>query len=292
MKRTTKQKLTPYMFVLPNLLVFGIFIIYPAFYGLYISFTEWDIISSPNFVGISNFINIFNNPNFLDTLQRTFIYVGISVPLMFVLALVLAIGLDKKIKGRGAFRAIFYMPAMLSFIIIGVSWKWILGDNFGIVNYILEYFGLQTVSWLTTPTLAFIIVILVTVWARAGYFMVIFLAGLQSISNIYYEAAEIDGASKWQQFIHITLPMLKPTSLVVLVLSTISVFKMFDLIIALTQGGPGRATTFLVQDIYLMAFDRGNLGLASAMSVVLFVILSILTIIQFKVSARGGNAYE
>ncbi|MFW5873736.1 MAG: carbohydrate ABC transporter permease [Bacillota bacterium] len=292
MKRTTKQKLTPYMFVLPNLLVFGIFIIYPAFYGLYISFTEWDIISSPNFVGISNFINIFNNPNFLDTLQRTFIYVGISVPLMFVLALVLAIGLDKKIRGRGAFRAIFYMPAMLSFIIIGVSWKWILGDNFGIVNYILEYFGLQTVSWLTTPTLAFIIVILVTVWARAGYFMVIFLAGLQSISNIYYEAAEIDGASKWQQFIHITLPMLKPTSLVVLVLSTISVFKMFDLIIALTQGGPGRATTFLVQDIYLMAFDRGNLGLASAMSVVLFVILSILTIIQFKVSARGGNAYE
>lgn len=292
MKRSTKQKLTPYMFVLPNLLVFGIFIIYPAFYGLYISFNKWDIISKPSFVGLSNFINIFNNPTFLDTLRRTFIYVGISVPLMFTLALVMAIGLDKKIKGRGAFRAIFYMPAMLSFIIIGVSWKWILGDNFGIVNYILELIGMQPISWLTTPTLAFAIVILVTVWARAGYFMVIFLAGLQGISGVYYEAAEIDGASKWQQFVHITLPMLKPTSLVVVVLSTISVFKMFDLIIALTQGGPGRATTFLVQDIYLMAFERGNLGLASAMSVVLFVILSILTIIQFKVSARGGNAYE
>ena len=292
MKRSTKQKLTPYLFVLPNVLVFAIFIIYPAFYGLYISFTKWDIISSPDFIGISNYINIFNNPQFLDTLKRTFIYVGFSVPIMFVLALTLAIGLDKKIRGRSAFRAIFYMPAMLSFIIIGVSWKWILGDNFGVLNYILEAIGLQPISWLTTPTLAFIVVILVTVWARAGYFMVIFLAGLQGISSIYYEAAEIDGASRWQKFRHITLPMLKPTSLVVLVLSTITVFKMFDLVIALTQGGPGRATTFLVQDIYLMAFERGNLGLASAMSVVLFVILSILTIIQFKVSARGGSAYE
>lgn len=292
MKRSTKQKLTPYLFVLPNVLVFAIFIIYPAFYGLYISFTKWDIISNPNFVGISNYINIFNDPQFLDTLRRTFIYVGASVPLIFILSLALAIGLDKKIKGRSAFRAIFYMPAMLSFIIIGVSWKWILGDNFGIINYVLELIGLQPISWLTTPTLAFIVVILVTVWARAGYFMVIFLAGLQGISDIYYEAAEIDGASRWQKFRHITLPMLKPTSLVVLVLSTITVFKMFDLVIALTQGGPGRATTFLVQDIYLMAFERGNLGLASAMSVVLFVILSILTILQFKASSKGGNAYE
>lgn len=137
-----------------------------------------------------------------------------------------------------------------------------------------------------------LVVILASVWARAGYYMVMFLAGLQGIPEVYYEAAKIDGASRWQQFWRITLPLLKPTSLVVLVLCSIESFKVFDLIVTLTTGGPGRATTFLVQDIYRWAFQRGDLGYASAMSVVLLLILGLLTVFQFRLTGIGGDAYE
>ncbi len=287
-----KRLLTPYLFVLPNVLIFLIFVVFPAIYGLVLSFTKWDVISDPVFVGLKNYISIFSSESFWDTTRKTFIYVFAVVPWTFVTSLALALLLDMKIRLRSVMRALFYIPSMLSAVVIGVSWRWILGDNFGVINYLLERAGFKSVGWLTTPSWTMFVVILVSVWARAGYYMVIFLAGLQSISSVYYEAARIDGASVWQQFWQITLPLLKPTSLVVVVLTGIEAFKVFDLIVVMTTGGPGKATTFLVQDIYRWAFERGDLGYASAMSVVLLLILGLLTAVQFGIAERGGNAYE
>lgn len=287
-----KRQLAPYLFVLPNVLIFLIFVVFPALYGLGLSFTRWDVISDPIFVGVNNYISIFTSESFWETTQRTFVYVLSVVPLTYVISLALALLLDTKIKLRTVMRSFFYIPAMLSAVVIGVSWRWIFGDNFGIINYLLETVGGNPVGWLTTPTWAMVLVIAASVWARAGYYMVIFLAGLQGIPEVYYEAARIDGASVFQQFRQITLPLLKPTSLVVVVLCSIETFKVFDLIVTLTTGGPGRATTFLVQDIYRWAFQRGDLGYASAMSVILLLILGLLTAIQFSISQRGGSAYE
>ncbi|RCW55393.1 carbohydrate ABC transporter permease [Halanaerobium sp. ST460_2HS_T2] len=287
-----KKKIAPYLFILPNLIIFGIFIVFPALFGFYVSFTEWDVLTSPEFIGLGNFIKLFQSAEFWTILSRTLIYVFSVVPITFGLSMVLAIILDRNIKAKGFFRAIFYLPTMLSFIVIGVSWRWILGNNFGILNYLLDLAGMAPVNWLTNARTATIMVIFATVWARVGYFMVMFIAGLQGIPGVYYEAAEIDGASKWQQFRHITFPLLKPTSLVVVVLSTIQAFKMFGLIKVMTTGGPGDSTTYLVQEIYQQAFQVGDMGYASAMSVMLFIILGLLTIVQFKVSNRGGNAYE
>lgn len=280
------------MFLLPNLLVFGIFIIIPALSGFYYSLTEWDVITQPEFVGLENFRKILTDSGFWQITGRTFIYVFSVVPLTVVVSLALAMALNREIKAKGALRAMFYLPTMLSFIVIGVSWRWILGNNFGILNYILESSGFQPVSWLTRTVSATAMVILASIWARTGYFMVIFLAGLQGISDMYYEAATIDGAGTTQKFRRITLPLLTPTTLVVIVLDTIQAFKMFGLIKVMTEGGPGRDTTYLVQAIYEEAFQRSRMGSAAAMSVVLFFIMAILTLIQFRVSRKGQSVYE
>lgn len=285
-------KLAPYMFLLPNLLVFGVFIIVPALSGFYYSLTEWDVISTPEFVGFENFAKILTSSRFWETTVRTFIYVFSVVPLTVVASLTVAMLLNREIKAKGTLRALFYLPTMLSFIVIGVSWRWILGNNFGILNYILDTVGLQPINWLTQTFSATVMVILASIWARTGYFMVIFLAGLQGIPEMYYEAAVIDGASRGQKFRFITLPLLTPTTLVVVVLDTIQAFKMFGLIKVMTEGGPGRDTTYLVQAIYEEAFQRSRMGSAAAMSVVLFFIMAILTLVQFRASRKGQSAYE
>ncbi|HPT82722.1 MAG TPA: sugar ABC transporter permease [Limnochordia bacterium] len=290
--KSKRLQLIPYLFILPNVVIFLVFVVVPALYGFALSFTRWDVISEPVFVGVGNYISIFTSSSFWETTQRTLVYVLTVVPLTYVVSLLLALLVDSNMRLRTLMRAFFYVPAMLSAVVIGVSWRWIFGDYFGIINYFIERYGGTPINWLTTPGWAMLVVILASVWARAGYYMVMFLAGLQGIPEVYYEAAKIDGASRWQQFWRITLPLLKPTSLVVLVLCSIESFKVFDLIVTLTTGGPGRATTFLVQDIYRWAFQRGDLGYASAMSVVLLLILGLLTVFQFRLTGIGGDAYE
>ena len=280
--------LTPYLFVLPNFLIFFIFIVVPAVFGFYYSLTEWDGLGEKTFVGLKNFKTILTSEEFWEAFQRTSIYVIIMVPLIFVVSLFLANILIKELKFKGLFRAIFYWPTMISFIIVGVTWKWILGDNFGIINYILSMFNLEPIQFLTNSFFANFSVILASVWCRAGFYMVMFIAGLQSIPVSYYEAAEIDGATSSQRFRHITMPLLKPTSFLVLILAMIDSFKAYALVSSLTEGGPNGATTYLVQSIYEYGFEKYELGYASALSVVLFFILSILTVFQFKLN-KGGE---
>ncbi|WP_158321060.1 carbohydrate ABC transporter permease [Lederbergia ruris] len=283
-----KRQLAPYLFVLPNFLIFFIFIVVPAFVGLFYSFTDFDGLSDINFIGFENYQKAFTSSEYWKIFGNTFIYALAVVPLIFVCSLGIANLLIKEIRAKGFFRAIFYWPTMISAIIVGLTWKWIFGDSFGIVNYLLESIGLTPIKWLSDPFFAKISVIIGTVWARIGFFMVIFMAGLQSIPTSYYEAAQIDGASRFKMFWNITVPLLKPTSLLVLILLLIESFKQYPLVLALTGGGPAKETTFLVQYIYEYSFEKGELGYASAMSVILFFVIAIFTIIQFKWT-RGGR---
>lgn len=282
------RQIAPYLFVLPNFLIFFIFIVVPAFVGLIYSFTDFDGLSEMNFIGFENYKEVFTSPQYWTIFGNTFIYSFAVVPLIFTCSLGIAVLLIKEINAKGFFRAIFYWPTMISAIIVGVTWKWIFGDSFGIINYLLVTAGLEPVQWLSDPFFAKVSVVIGTIWARVGFFMVIFMAGLQSIPTSYYEAAQIDGASKSRIFWSITLPLLKPTSLLVLILALIESFKQYPLVLALTGGGPGKETTFLVQYIYEYGFEKGELGFASAMSVVLFLVIAIFTIIQFKWTKGGA----
>jgi alpha-1,4-digalacturonate transport system permease protein len=283
-----KSTIAPYLFVLPNLIIFFVFIVIPAILGLLYSFYEYDGLNPMTFIGLDNYLDIFKNMEFWSTLGKTAIYAAIVVPLIYGIALIIASLLIQEVRFRGLFRAIYYWPTMISFIIVGLTWKWIFGDAFGIVNYLLTWIGLEPIAFLSSSFWANIVVIIATVWSRVGFFMVIFIAGLQAIPADYYEAGRLDGASKLRLFWSITLPLLKPTSLLVIMLSLIDAFKAFPLMFALTGGGPGKETTFIVQYIYEVGFTKQELGLASAMSVVLFAIIGIFSALQFRLSKGGA----
>lgn len=283
-----KLQLTPYLFVLPNLMIFTIFIVIPTFLGFYYSFHDYDGLNPMSFVGIDNYSEIFSNKRFWSTLGNTGIYAAVVVPLIYAMALLVAILLVQNIRFKGFFRSIFYWPTMISFIIVGLTWRWIFGE-LGIINAVLDMFNQETVTFLADSFFAKVIVILAAVWSRLGFFMVIFVAGLLAIPKDYYEAIYLDGASRFRAFLSITLPLLKPTTLLVVMLSTIEAFKAYPLMFALTGGGPNRATTYIVQYIYETGFVRQELGMASAMSVVLFIIIIIFTALQFRLSKGGEN---
>lgn len=281
------QTLAPILFMLPNILIFGIFIVIPAFQGLRMSFMKWGVFTSKEFVGLQNFRNLFNDEVFWITFKNTLVYSFCTVLCLLVSSLFLALLLSRnKVKGEKAFRATFYIPALLSLIAVGIAWRFILGDEMGIINYILNSTGNEPIGWLTNGSIAMLSVILVTVWAQSGYYMIMFIAGLQAIPIELYEAAKIDGASAFQSFKKITIPMLKSTILVVLVLATIQSFKAYELIVTMTKGGPGYATKFVVQQVYQVAFIEDRFGYASSMSMVLMAVIAAFTLIQFKLTGK------
>lgn len=259
--------------------------------GLRLSFMDSGIFTGSYFVGLDNFKMLFQDEVYWITFKNTIVYSVFTVLLMMVVSLVLAMLLSKSaVKFESGFRAIFYIPALISMIAVGISWRFILGDEMGIFNYILSVFDKGPVGWLTNQTLAMANVIMVSVWAQSGYYMVMYIAGLQAIPVELYEAAEIDGANRWDKFKRITIPMLRSTILVVLVLATIQSFKAYELIITMTKGGPGYATKFVVQQVYEVAFLEDRLGYASAMSIMLMLVIGLFTIIQFKITKNGEGS--
>jgi alpha-1,4-digalacturonate transport system permease protein len=296
MKQRTKgnfhQTAAPLLFLLPNIVIFGTFIIIPAVQGLRMSFTEWGVFTTPRFIGLDNFKELIADEVFWKTFANTLSYSFFTVSLIMIYALALALLLYKNtIKGEKAFRSLFYIPSLLSMITVGIAWRFILGDEMGIINYLIRASGGSGVRWLTDSKLAMVSIIGVSIWAQAGYYMVILIAGLQAIPLDLYEAAKIDGSSTPRTFISITLPLLKSTLLVVLVLATITSFKAYELIAVMTKGGPGYATKLIVQQVYQVAFLEDRMGYASAMSIVLMLIISLFTVVQFKVSGRDQD-YE
>lgn len=288
-KEKLKRSLAPYLFVLPNFVIFLTFIVIPAFVGFVYSFHEYDGLNEMEFLGLQNYAAVLANGEFWASLGRTGLYAAVVVPGIYALSLGIALLLIREVRLKGLFRASIYWPTMISYIIVGLTWKWILGDSFGILNHILNTVGFGSIGWLTDPFYANLSVIIATLWSRVGFFMVIFIAGLQSIPVDMYEASSLDGASRWRTFRDITLPMLKPTSLLVFMVALIDAFKAYPLMFALTGGGPGKETTFIVQYIYEIGFSKQELGMASAMSVILFVIIGAFTALQFRLSKGGAD---
>ena len=286
--KSFERKIFPYLMLAPTLLVFGVFLFYPALNGVWISLTKWDGVNPQKFIGFQNYLKLAADKNFWESFANTLLFTAFSVQLIYAAALGLAVLLTGEIKGSNFFRAVFYWPTMISSIVVGLTWRFLLGEDFGVVNYLLTLMEKSPVKWLTDARNAMMVIILVTVWSMAGYYMVMFVSGIKGISQTYYEAARIDGGGAWQQFWYITLPLLKPTSLLVIVLSTINVIKTYPLVFALTQGGPAGATKFMVQTIQETGFEKSQMGYASAMTMVLFLVLSMFTSVQFKVN-RGGE---
>jgi len=278
----------PYLFVLPNLLIFTTFIVIPMITGFVYSFHEYDGLNPMEFVGMDNYKELFTNGEFWTALGKTALYALIVVPLIYCLSLAVAMMLIQPLKWKGLFRSVFYWPTMISYIIVGLTWKWIFGD-FGVLNYFLTLFGIEPVHFLSDSFFANGSVIIATAWSRLGFYMVIFMAGLQAIPTDFYEAARLDGASKLRVFRSITLPLLKPTTVLVIMLSLIEAVKAYPLLFALTGGGPGKETTYVVQYIYETGFAKQELGMASAMSVLLFILISLFTALQFRLSKGGAD---
>ncbi len=287
-KMQFKIAITPYLFILPFMILLLTFGFIPAISGLFYSLLDWDVLTSQGFIGLDNFYSVLKDARIITSLLHTFVYVIITVPALILVSLTLAYLMVRKIWCKGIFRAIIYWPTMVSFIVVGFSFKWLFGEDFGLINYIITSLGGDAVNWMTNSFYATLTVMGATVWSRAGFYMVIYISGLQSIPTMYYEAAEIDGANKGQTFLKITMPNLKPTTVMVFILSIIDVFKMYPLVLSLTGGGPGRKTTFVVQTIYEFGFVKMDMGRASALSVILFAIVAVLTLIQFG-ATKGGR---
>ena len=286
------QILAPLLFLLPNMFIFLVFIIVPAFQGLRMSLMDWGVFTDPVFIGFRNFAELLQDSVFWVTFVNTIVFSVSVVGLMVVSSLILALLLKRNtLTGERVFRAVFYIPSLLSMIAVGIAWRFILGDEMGVMNYLMRSMGGTGVAWLTSGRLAMMSVIFVSVWAGSGYYMVIFISGLQAIPTELYEAARIDGSSSWNTFWLITIPLLKSTLLVVVVLGTIASFKAYELIFAMTKGGPGYATKFIVQQVYQVAFMEDRMGYASAMSIILMLLIGFFTALQFAFSGKD-QSYE
>lgn len=278
-----RQLIYGYLFLLPNLAGFIILTFIPVIVSLVLSFTDWDGFSIPNFIGIKNYINMFKDETFRISFGNNIYYTVGSVPATIILGLVLAILMNNKVKYIGIFRTIYFMPYITAAVAVSVVWGAIYHPTMGPVNSFLRSMGISNLpQWTASVTWAMPSVIIMSIWKSCGYYMVLFMAGLQGISKEYYEASEIDGATRWKQFANITLPMLSPTTFFVTVMGIINSFMVFDQIYIMTEGGPGRATNVLVYHIYRESFQNYNLGYASAMAYFLFVIIMVVTLLQFR----------
>ncbi|TDW28283.1 carbohydrate ABC transporter membrane protein 1 (CUT1 family) [Rhizobium azibense] len=293
----------PWVFLLPNLLAVLFFSLLPVAINIFYSITGSDRLypSERPFIGSGNYETLFDCTNYFDAstcssdlfwraLRNSLVFVPIQVICMIGVALLAAVCLNREIRGRGFFRAVFFFPVMLSPVVVALTWQWILQRN-GALNGILTWLGLSPVNWLVFPNTAFFWSVFVTVWAHMGFYTIILLAGLQSIPRDVYEAAKMDSATNWRVFTRITLPLLKPVLLVVFVLCVIRSVQTFDELYVLTGGGPGSATMLIVQYIYEVGFavQPRNFGLAAAASLLLGVVLLIFTGLQLRLSRNSQH---
>lgn len=281
-----RQRSTPYVFIAPNLALFSVFVFFPLVYAAYISLHEWSLIDTPTYVGAKNYGRLFNDPQFWQSLQNTVIFSVVTVPTSLFLGLVVAIGLNRELATRTLLRSLYFLPVVVSSVATAVIAAWLFNDNYGVINELLKRAGAGPVAWLSTPRWALPSIILTTLWVRIGFCMVVYLAALQSISPSYYEAARIDGATRLQLFRYVTWPLLRPTTFLLLILNVIYSFQVFDLIFVMTGGGPGFSTTMIVQYIYQQAFAASEMGYASAMGMVLFVLILLFTLVQWRINRR------
>lgn len=291
-RRKIRENIVAYSFILPNFLGFAVFTLGPIIFAVYLAFTKWNGSGPITFIGIKNFRDLITDNLFLVALKNTLIYCAAVVPFTVISSLFLAVLLNQKIFGRNFFRTVNFFPYVASLVAVAVVWNMLFNPDKGPVNQLLAFLGIpddKLPRWAADKHWALFTVILFSVWKNTGYYMIIYLAGLQSISSQLYEAATLDGASKWQQFKYVTVPQLRPTTFFVVVMLTIQSFKVYDQIYMITQAGPGTATLVLVYHIYNTAFIDWDLGYASAVAMVLFLLVLVVTLIQFRGEKRYAN---
>ncbi|SER56286.1 sn-glycerol 3-phosphate transport system permease protein [Gracilibacillus ureilyticus] len=283
----TKSFLKGVLFLLPSIILFSVFLFYPLFKTIYLSFFLTDSSGATTvFVGMNNFKAIFTSPLFLKSLEVTFLFVLYTVPGTVIVSLFLAVLANEKLRGIGIFRTIFSSTMGISVAAASVFWMFLFHPTIGWLNQILELFGVEAIGWLTDPDWALISVSLSTIWMNVGFTFLILLGGLQSIDSYLYESADIDGASYFYKLRRITIPMLSPTLFFVITVSFINAFQTFGQVDMLTRGGPQNETNVIVYSIYQEAFMNYQHGAASAQAIILFVIILLLTLVQFKLGER------
>lgn len=280
--RFITPKTAPYYFLAPTLLLLIIFTLYPVISSFILSFQTMQG-STKHFAGLENYVKLFQDPIFYRSLKNTFQLLIIQVPIMLSVSILVAVGLNSAtLRFKGLFRTVYFLPAITALVAASLVFMIMLDENYGLVNYFLSLIGLDAVSWLSHPVWAKISVVTVMTWRWTGYNMVIFLAGLQSISKDLYEASDIDGASTIKQFFYITLPQLKPVFVFTVVMSTIGTLQLFDEVYILTGGGPNSATMTITLYLYETGFKFFDFGYASALAYVLVMIIAIISWIQMK----------
>lgn len=278
----------PVLFTLPIMVLFVLFFIWPAGAALFYSFTNYRGRGSFDMVGLDNYIKLFHDPAFYAALGRTFIFAILQVPLTYFIALLAASLLtSERTLGKSVGRIVFFMPWLISPIVVGVIWRWLFGESFGFINYVISLFGGTGPQWQSDANLSLAVVIIAAAWAGTAFSMLLFISALKNVPSELIEAAKLDGATNTQIFWRIKMPSIRPTSFMVILLSTLAAMKEFAMIQALNGGGPGTKNNLIVQYIYTTGFSRAKIGYASAASMVLLVILLTLSLAQFAINARG-----
>ncbi|WP_243644032.1 carbohydrate ABC transporter permease [Paenibacillus pinisoli] len=287
---TQRNRINGYMFLLPNILGFLAFILIPVFFSFGMSFVEWNGFGAFKFIGFDNYTKLLQDDNFIISFRNSIIFMLITVPITLFLALIVSVWLNSGIKWLKLFRTAVFLPYVTSTIAVAVVWQLIFNPTKGPVNTILMNLGMDNPpGWFASTSWALIAVSIVYIWNHIGYYMVLYLAGLQGIPDHLYEAADLDGAGIIHKFFHITLPSLSPVIFFTVIMGVINSFKVFDMIYVLTQGGPGRSTQVLVYTIYNTAFKQFDFGYASAMAYVLFLVILVITFIQFRAQKKWVN---
>jgi multiple sugar transport system permease protein len=281
-----REVIEAYLYLLPTFVGLILFSLGAIVVSVGISFTDWDVLQPPHWVGLSNYVRLFGTPLNWQVFGNTFYYTGVIVPVGTALALGLALALNRGLRGIVLLRSLYFLPVISSTVAVSLVWGWLYNQQFGLINYLLSVVGITGPAWLADTRTAMPAVIIMSIWKGLGYNMVIFLAGLQGIPQELYEAAAIDGAGAWARFRYVTLPLVSPTTFFVVVLSTIAAFQVFDQTYVMTGGGPAYSTTTLALFIYQNAFQWFHMGYAAALSYVLFVAVAVVTLVQFRVQGR------
>ena len=290
--RLVRKNWSAYLFLTPGLIHFLIFTLFAVSFAFYISFHEWNIIRPEKpFLGWENYQRLFRDPRFLRSVINTFTFM-VGIPLNLGVGLLIALLLNTKVRGQALFRTMFYIPTVTPLVVSSIIWKWVYQGDYGLLNYYLLKLGIiqEKIFWLADPDLALPALIIMMIWGGTGGTMVIYLAGLQSIPEEMYDSAKVDGANALQRLLYITIPLLRPTTFFLLITSVIGTFNIFTEVYIMTNGGPLNRTTTIGYYLYINAFRELDMGYASAMAFVLFAMIFIFTLIQWKYT-RGDVEY-
>ncbi|MCR2822986.1 carbohydrate ABC transporter permease [Lederbergia panacisoli] len=284
------NKTLPYLMISPYLIVYGIFILIPLIWVFYLSFTNYTPMNPGNWIGFDNFEKLFNDIKFKAALRNTGLFWIFTVIPSMIIGLLVATFLNTKIKGSSIFRAIIYLPGVMSGVAVAMTWLWIYDPQNGPVNLVLKAFGGTGKHWLRNPETALPAIIIIGIWMAIGFSMIIYTAGLQGISQELYEAASIDGANTVRKFLSITVPLLRPITFFLFIMNTITSFQVFDIVYIMTGGGPANATTTIVNEIVKTGFETFNMGYASSMSIALLIITLVFTLINYWLNPKESDS--